>query len=329
MNVVDVAFLLFVFFYAARGFQRGLVHEALDFAGFFLGIALAVKFYFIPSALFRALGIPQGWSHVIGGAIIFAALVIGFAFLAKRIHKAERASAIKSQGFKIGGAAFASLWSALFASFIILVLTVLPASAATHQSVGDSLVGRTILSSGSPVYPVMEEYARREARNVLFFLRQYFAQLQPTKQSNERGEEFFEIDPSSDIALDPGAETAILNLVNKERKSRGLTVLRVHVRIRKVARAHSADMYRRGYFAHRNLDGKDPFDRMADGRVIFTFAGENLALAPTIELVHQGLMNSPKHKVNILSPNFTELGVGVYKGPYGLMVTQNFCAGCT
>ncbi len=328
MNSIDLVFLLFVGFYAMRGFQRGLVREGLDFAGFFFGIALAVRLYFIPSALFRVAGVPQGWSHVIGGAIIFAASVVGFAFLAKRIHKSKH-SALTTQGFRIGGAVFASMWSALFASFVIVVLTVLPASAAMHQSVGDSLVGRTVLSSGSPIYPVMETYARKEARNALFFLRQYFVQLEPQKSSTAEGEDLFEFDPTSDIQLDPAAETAIFNLVNNERKSRGLSILKVHFQIRRVARAHSTDMYQKGYFAHRNRDGKDPFDRMADGSVVFTFAGENLAMAPTVDLVHQGLMNSPGHKKNILSPDFTDLGIGVYKGSYGLMVTQNFCAGCT
>lgn len=328
MNGVDVAFFLFVGFYALRGFQRGLVREGLDFAGFFVGIALAVRLYFIPSALFRAVGVPQGWSHVIGGATIFAASVIGFALLAKRIHKTKH-SAIMTQGFRVGGAAFASMWSALFASFVIVVLTVLPASAAIHQSVGDSVVGKTLLSSKSPIYPVMEGYARKEARNALFFLRQYFVQLEPKKPAAAEDGELFEFDPTSDIQLDPAAETSIFNLVNKERKSQGLPVLRLHVQIRRLARAHSADMYQKGYFAHRNREGKDPFDRMADGGVTFAFAGENLALAPTIDLVHQGLMNSPGHKKNILSPDFTDLGIGVYKGSYGLMVTQNFCAGCT
>lgn len=328
MNVMDVAFFLFVGFYAVRGFQRGLVREGLDFVGLFLGIALAVKLYFIPSALFRMVGWPQGWSHVIGGAIIFVASVIGCALVAKRIHKAKH-TVIMTQGFKLGGAVFASIWSALFASFVIIVLTVLPASAGTHQSIGDSLVGKTLLSSGSPIYPVMERYARKEARNALFFLRQYFVQLEPKKSTTTDGEELFEFDPTSDIQLDPAAETAIFNLVNNERKSRGLSTLRVHIRIRRVARAHSQDMYQKGYFAHRNRDGMDPFDRMADGGVVFTFAGENLAMAPTIDLVHQGLMNSPGHKKNILSPDFTDLGIGVYQGSYGLMVTQNFCAGCT
>ena len=54
-------------------------------------------------------------------------------------------------------------------------------------------------------------------------------------------------------------------------------------------------------------------------------AGENLALAPTLQLAHDGLMKSPGHRANILSTNYRTVGIGIVDGgPYGLMVTQDF-----
>jgi uncharacterized protein YkwD len=92
-----------------------------------------------------------------------------------------------------------------------------------------------------------------------------------------------------------------------------------------VARAHSRDMLARGYFSHVTPDGKDPFDRMRQANVRFLAAGENLALARTLAGAHQGLMNSPGHRANMLRPQFGRLGVGVLDGGrYGLMITQNF-----
>jgi uncharacterized protein YkwD len=84
-------------------------------------------------------------------------------------------------------------------------------------------------------------------------------------------------------------------------------------------------MFARGYFSHISPEGKSPFDRMKAGGVSFGSAGENLALAPTLELAHQGLMNSPGHRANILSPKYKTVGIGIINGgPYGLMVTQDF-----
>ena len=59
-------------------------------------------------------------------------------------------------------------------------------------------------------------------------------------------------------------------------------------------------MFEKGYFAHTNLEGKSSSDRMKDGDVEFNMAGENLALSKDLPSAHQGLMNSPGHKKNIL-----------------------------
>jgi uncharacterized protein YkwD len=64
---------------------------------------------------------------------------------------------------------------------------------------------------------------------------------------------------------------------------------------------------------------------MRDSGVRFLTAGENLALAPTIEVAHTGLMNSPGHRANILRREFGRVGIGVMDGGMrGLMVSQEF-----
>lgn len=120
-------------------------------------------------------------------------------------------------------------------------------------------------------------------------------------------------------------EVAMLLLVNEERKKERLKPVVADPEMRTVARAHSKDMFARGYFAHVNPDGKDPFDRMRVAGVKFRTAGENLALAQTLQQAHDGLMKSPGHRANILQPRFGRLGIGISDGGiYGLMVTQNF-----
>jgi uncharacterized protein YkwD len=117
----------------------------------------------------------------------------------------------------------------------------------------------------------------------------------------------------------------MLELVNAEREAAGLGRLAPDPELTEVARAHSADMFARGYFAHVSPDGLDPFDRMKRSGVSFRAAGENLALAPTVRVAHTGLMNSPGHRANILRPTFGRLGVGIVDGGYrGIMVSQEF-----
>jgi uncharacterized protein YkwD len=113
--------------------------------------------------------------------------------------------------------------------------------------------------------------------------------------------------------------------VNKERRKAGLSLLEKDIEMRTVARAHASDMFKKGYFSHINLENESPFDRIKKYKITYKTAGENLALAQTVEIAHIGLMNSPGHRRNILNPKFGRLGIGIMDGGiYGIMVTQNF-----
>src|SRR6266496_1680981 len=126
-------------------------------------------------------------------------------------------------------------------------------------------------------------------------------------------------------AVRPDLETQMLQFVNEERTKRGLSPLKPDPELTEVARAHSRDMFARGYFAHFTPEGKSPFDRMNEAHVQYATAGENLALAHSLSIAHNGLMNSPGHRANILSPSFGHVGIGILDGGfYGLMVSQEF-----
>jgi uncharacterized protein YkwD len=123
----------------------------------------------------------------------------------------------------------------------------------------------------------------------------------------------------------PDLEAGMLRLVNEERAAQGLRPLQADPELAEVARAHSRDMFARGYFSHVTPDGQDPFERMRQAQVKYRTAGENIALAATLPMAHRGLMNSPGHRANILRPAFARVGIGIVDGGrHGQMVTQNF-----
>jgi uncharacterized protein YkwD len=120
-------------------------------------------------------------------------------------------------------------------------------------------------------------------------------------------------------------ESRMLQMVNEERIKKGLKPLAPDPELTEVARAHSRDMLARGYFAHATPEGGTLADRMRKARLRYIAAGENLAFAQTLPIAHDGLMDSPGHRANILQPRFRRAGIGVLDaGKYGLMVTQNF-----
>jgi uncharacterized protein YkwD len=123
----------------------------------------------------------------------------------------------------------------------------------------------------------------------------------------------------------PDLEAQMLELVNRERLAARLRPLAPDPELTEVARKHSADMFARGYFAHDTPEGLDPFARMRAAGVRYLTAGENLALAPSLQVAHHGLMNSPGHRANILHPQFGRLGIGIMDGGIrGLMISQEF-----
>ena len=129
----------------------------------------------------------------------------------------------------------------------------------------------------------------------------------------------------AEMAVDHESEMIMFELVNDERREEGVPELVWDEEIAKVARKHSEDMWERRYFAHENLDRENAVHRMLEEEVDFTKAGENLALTRTVERAHEGLMDSPGHRRNILDPSFKRIGIGVVDGGlYGKMFTENF-----
>jgi uncharacterized protein YkwD len=121
-----------------------------------------------------------------------------------------------------------------------------------------------------------------------------------------------------------GIEEEIFTLVNQERARAGLTPFSHETALRNVARMHSIDMAAKNYFAHNDPDGKTPANRLTAANIGFSAWAENIrwVSAPRTSVANDimyeagtGWMNSPGHRANILNPNLTQLGTGVYLNP--------------
>lgn len=119
-------------------------------------------------------------------------------------------------------------------------------------------------------------------------------------------------------------EDHVVHLVNAERRRRHLEALRIDERLRRSARAHSADMADRGFFGHRAPDGRVPADRIRE-RGHPQPAAENIARGQADPpAVMRAWMNSPQHRANIMHPQVRSIGVGLHRGTDGPWWTQHF-----
>ncbi|MFK7691783.1 CAP domain-containing protein [Paenibacillus sp. HJGM_3] len=109
----------------------------------------------------------------------------------------------------------------------------------------------------------------------------------------------------------------VVNLVNQERAKAGLSALTSDAALTNMAMDKAKDMYNRNYFDHTSPTFGSPFDMMKSYNIPFRYAGENIAKGQrTPQEVMTAWMNSAGHRQNILSPNFTKIGVAYYNGEW-------------
>ncbi|MFI2855695.1 CAP domain-containing protein [Paenibacillus sp. JSM ZJ436] len=122
--------------------------------------------------------------------------------------------------------------------------------------------------------------------------------------------------PAAPVTTEQAAmEAKVVELVNQERTKAGLKSLTVHQELAAMALDKAKDMSSNNYFAHTSPTYGSPYDMMKAYGISYRYAGENIAKGQrTPEEVMKAWMNSEGHRKNILSPNFTMIGVGYYNG---------------
>ncbi len=139
---------------------------------------------------------------------------------------------------------------------------------------------------------------------------------------------------SCPLACQAADEALLLQIVNEERRAQGVSPLVLDPVLVQVARDHSLDMARRGYFDHLAPapSPRTPLDRYAAclGRQPEGVVGENIGRAdqPLMTVIHGAMMDSPEHKANITDTEYLRAGIGVCALPDGrVWVTEMFCGG--
>ncbi|HEY4238516.1 MAG TPA: CAP domain-containing protein [Kofleriaceae bacterium] len=138
------------------------------------------------------------------------------------------------------------------------------------------------------------------------------------------------LDSPDEAPISPeAAEAMLLALLNRDREKAGLPALVLDPRDAAVARAHSAEMQRTHVVAHISPTTGSAADRVRAAKINTAVILENVARAYSVSEAHQGLMNSPGHRANMMSSAATHVGIGVVFGELDagrreLFITQVF-----
>ena len=123
-------------------------------------------------------------------------------------------------------------------------------------------------------------------------------------------------------------EKDLLALINEEREAEGLDPVKMDGDLQSAARIRSRELCKTGHWDHTRPNG-DSWSTVIteDVPIKFAAAGENLCMTeyddPSVDNAYSAdfymdrWLNSPSHYDNIIRPNFTHVGIGVYVSERG------------
>jgi uncharacterized protein YkwD len=312
MNWIDLVLILVIMLAAWSGYRKGFILGALEILSWLGSLAAAFFLYPYLAILLQKI-VPVVWAMPLAFLLLLISFRVLFSFISNavlvRTHKnAHHTTANKALGVLPG-----MINGCIYAVIISALLLVVPLSDGLSANARESKIanelGNQVAWLDEKLAPVFDEAVKKSMTKM-------------TIESNETVKLNFTV---ANAKPRPDLEARMLELVNEERIKEGLQILVADTSLKKVARAHSQDMFVRGYFAHSTPEGISPADRVKAAGIKYLITGENLALGPTLTICHTGLMNSPGHRANILHKSYGRVGIGILDGGLrGLMVSQEF-----
>ena len=200
----------------------------------------------------------------------------------------------------------------LIAAIVLTAATVIPASAATVKCRPCQFICRPcgIFCPETEQRPCVPETPKPEQKPEV-----------PDTEENPIVPEVPEIKPEvpeapeADFGAMSQLEQAACKLINEQRAKNGLKPLTISEELSVKARVKSTDMLENNYFSHNSPTYGSPFALMKALGIEYRSAAENIAMGyRTAEAVVNAWMNSPSHRANILSSNYTSMGIGHVDG---------------
>lgn len=311
---MDWVILITLLFFVVEAVGRPLILEILDFLSFLFAFFISFSYFnFLAKVFETQFKIPHGLSLVIGFMVTwFLSETIFYLIIRILLPKIPQIKILK---YKLLSIIPAFLRGLIFTALTLVMIATFPIQPTIKQTVLNSKIGSQILKRAYYLEQPVKNVFGGVTNDSLTFLT-----IKP--KTDEKVDLGFQ---TTNFKIDEESEIKMVDLVNKERAELGLNTLKLDTSLREIARNYSADMLTRGYFSHYSPEGKSVADRALAAGIDFLVIGENLAYAPDVNLAFKGLMNSEGHRANILSKDYTKIGIGAMDGGvYEEMFTQVF-----
>lgn len=315
-NVVDLIIVLVLAYFVFQGYRGGFWTILIDFISFFGSLLFALRVYpYAASFLQKNLGfnkqIGTAGGFLITAIIAEMVLSLVLTYLVRKLSP----HILKNHIARVFGVLLAFGQGIILIAFLLILIISLPLDPNLKVALAGSRIGGFVLSKTTGTEAQINKIFGGAIDETLAYLTVEPGSNQTIHLDNT----------TNNLAIDAASEDKMLILLNQERRKSGLPVLSNNLQLKVIARNYGQYMWENHYFGHYDLSGRDIAYRLALVGINYTFAGENLALAPTVDLAHTGLMNSPGHRANILDANYRQVGIGVIdNGYYGKIFVQEF-----
>lgn len=123
------------------------------------------------------------------------------------------------------------------------------------------------------------------------------------------------VTPEEDLSGPPPevaeVRARLLERLNETRAEVSLPPLRDDPELERIASAHSQDMISHNFIGHQSPRTGTPADRVHAGGIRSGLILENIGRGYSAREIHEGLMDSPGHRANIVNRDATHVGIGV------------------
>lgn len=321
MTFLDIAIVAVLALCALHGLRQGLLTGAAHLGVLLLSGVAGLKMYRpLGELLMQYTPLPAGLANL---AAIVGVFIVTYWFLTLLVDAVLGPLRFSTRivpplrlADRLGGAFLGVFTGGVILALLVSLLGLFPVMPPVQKEIERSFLAARLSTAVGAALPRIEPLLGQAKQDTALFVGRT-SEDQPSWQ--------FRFPSDLSLAASERLEERMLEQVNEERASHGLPALAMDDELREVARQHSREMFELGYIGHESPVSGTPLDRLLSSGVSFLAAGENLAYAPSIEVAHEGLMNSEGHRRNILSPAFSRVGIGVIDGGlYGKMFTQVF-----
>jgi len=322
-NYLDVSLYILLIYALVNGWRKGSFLNIYYLCTLTLGIGLGFRYSnFFGLFIQKWLNSETQISKIIAGVIIILGVSTVSSVLLSLLPKRLKTNPIDF-GSRFFGSIFSFIWVNLFLCIFFSFISLFSLPNTVKQINQESKLVSFYVSPNS--FP-QEVLSRITGTDLLLSINR----IKELTGKTSYVDGCLEIVQAKEIDIRTRDDLAqdLISSVNKHRLDLSVDFLETRQSLSDIAEDYAMKMYRDGFFCHLDpSDGSSVNERLRNNNINFNFIGENLSLAASMDLAHQSLLQSSRHKETIESSLFRHIGIGVVEGPIGFIVVQIFTGG--